>query len=289
MTIIETSEHKYSVCYVKEITDKYESCICRDEFGGLCSVLAVKNKNLFTGIIDDLTSMIEENSAFTDYRENFISNGKLCVVMSYHQGITLKTKLNTETMPLAERLELGRRILERIVLRKIPDYFIAKGCSTKNIIVDRDLTPHFNYSIEDIDKLGEYTHSAALACVREVMSELFSRELERMFPSELADFFAELDEKIQSRKDDDMICVYGKYCGIMSAVSEDRSPGEPKSFWFTAWEKIKKAAAKLKKILLALILLAVLGYLIYTIFDIGKAEEKNVNFEKIGTVEIQNR
>lgn len=288
MTVIETYKHKYPVYCVKETNTEYESYICRNEAdGGLCSVLAVKNKTLFAGIIDDLTSI--PDSAFTDFRENFISGGKLCVVMSFCQGITLKTKLNTEAMPLAERLEIGRRILERIVLRRIPDYFIAKGCSTKNIIVDRDLTLHFNYSIEDIDKLAEYTHSAALTCVESVLRELFSRELERMIPSELADFFADFDEEIKGGKDDDMIGVYGSYCRMMSAVSEDGSSEEPKTFWFTAWEKIKKAAARLKKILLVLVLLAVLGYLIYTILSIGKNEEKTVNFEKIGTVEIQNR
>ncbi len=281
--VIETYKHKYPVCCVKEINDTYESRICRNEAdGGLCSILSVKDKRLFAGIIDGLTSIVNPET-FSDYLEHFICDEKLCVVMRFWEGTSLEKKLSTETMPLAERLEIGRRILEKIIIRRIPDYFLAKCCNTRNIIIDRDLTPHFNYPIEDIELMWKYTQSAATACVENVLREMFSAELERKVPTALMDFFEKLSGCFENGG---LIGVYSAYYNMMPLASENEVGEEPKTFWFIAWEKIKSGAARFKKVLLIAIILAAVGYLFYIIADIGRREEKTDNFSSIGSLEI---
>lgn len=281
--VIETYKHKYPVCCVKEVNDTYESYICRSETDGrLCSVLSVKDKRLIAGIIEGLTTIVDPET-FTDFLEHFICEDKLCVVMRFREGMSLEKKLSTEVMPLAERLEIGRRILEKIIIRRIPDYFLAKCCHTKNIIIDRDLTPHFNYPIEDIELMWKYTQSAAMACVENLLREMFSAELERRVPTALMNFFDELPGCFETGG---LIEVYSAYYNMMPMASENETGEEPKTFWFIAWEKIKSTAARFKKVLLAAIILAAVGYLFYIIVDIGRHEEKTDNFSSIGTLEI---
>lgn len=281
--VIETFEHKYPVCCVKEINDKYESYICRNVTdGGLCSVLSLKDKRLFPGIIEGLTAIVNPG-IFTDYLEHFIFEDKLCVVMRYRDGMSLENKLSTETVPLAEKMEIGRRILEKIIIRRIPDYFLAKSCHTKNIIIDRDLTPHFNYPIEDIEHMWKYTQGAAISYVKDLLREIFSAELKRRVPTVLMDFFDELPACFEKGG---LIEVYSAYYNMMTMAIGNKTEEEPKTFWFIVWEKIKSAASRFKRVLLIVIVLAALGYLFYTIAGIGGREEKSDNFSSIGTVEI---
>ena len=51
---------------------------------------------------------------------------------------------------------------------------------------------------------------------------------------------------------------------------------------------VKKIFKVLKKILIILLILASIGYLIYTILDPGKDKGSDGHFKSIGTVEIQN-
>lgn len=280
--VIETFEHKYPICCVKEINDTYESYICRNATdGGLCSVLSLKDKRIFPGIIEGLTTIVNPKN-FTDYIEHFIFEDKLCVVFRFWEGMSLEKKLSTEVVPLAEKLEIGRRILEKIIIRRIPDYFLVKCCNTKNIIIDRDLTPHFNYPIEDIENMSKYTQVVAMACVEKLLREMFSEELERKLPTVLMDFFDALPEYFEKGG---LIEVYSAYYNMMSMAVENSAEEEPKTALYTAWNKIKAIASRLKNFLLIAIVLAAVGWLFYIIFG-GDQEKQCDNFNSIGTVEI---
>ncbi len=282
--MISTYEHDYPITGVKEQNELFSSYICRNvSGGGLCSVLSIHDRSLFPSIVSWLYDTVDL-TAFTDLIEYFNYNDSLCIVMRYTQGLSLEKKLATEALPLAERLELGRRILERAVLQDIPDYFLDKCFSPDCITVASDLTVNFNYPIEDI---VSNRSCSAKDNIERVLRLIFARELERKVPEELVRFFDRLPELAEGS----IIDLYSEYyalCGRLEGYDEGSEL--PRTFWYKLWDGIKKVFSKAKTALIILLLLFAFGYLIYTFFDPGNSKEKDPQFDNIGTVSIdQNR
>ena len=280
--IIRTFEHEYPVIGIKESTEKYDTFICRDvSGGGLCRIMSIKDSTLFADLVSRLTDTVNKE-AFTDYREHFIYDGRLCIVMRYTQGVTLESKLSTESVPLKERLELGRRLLERVVLQDIPDYFLAKCFVPGQIIVAPDLSVSFNYPLEDI--ITDSGQNGRRNIIN-VFNRLFDHELRRKVPDILMDFLKRLPALTEQR----MIDVYGEYYVLMGRLEGyNESDEQPGTFWFRLWDKIKKVFGVLKKILIFLLIAASVAYLIYVIADPRKNDASNGHFKTIGTVTIEN-
>ena len=279
--VIRTSDKEYPVIGVQKNNEQYDIYICRDVGAkGLYRILSVKDGVLFPELVSFLNDNVNRE-AFTDYDGYFIDNGKLCIVMRYTQGITLGTKLATESVPFKERLELGRKILEKAVLQEIPDYFLAKCFTPEQIIVEPDLSVSFNYPIEDI--ITDRQQSGRKN-IEQVLRMLFDKELERKVPQLLMDFFKSLPELCEQR----LLDIYSEYYALMGKLEEYDAEGEqPKTFWFKLWNAIKKIFKVLKKILIILLILASIAFLIYTILDPGKDKDSDGHFKSIGTVEIQ--
>ena len=280
--VIRTSDKEYPVIGVQKNNEQYDIYICRDVVAkGLYRILSVKDGALFPELVGFLNDSVNRE-AFTDYDGYFIDDGKLCIVMRYTQGITLGTKLATESVPFGERLELGRKILEKAVLQEIPDYFLAKCFTPEQIIIDPDLSVSFNYPIEDI--ITDRQQSGRKN-IEQVLRMLFGKELERKVPQLLMDFFKSLPELCEQR----LLDIYSEYYALMGKLEEYDAEGEqPKTFWFKLWNAIKKIFKVLKKILIILLILASIALLIYTILDPGKDKDSGGHFKSIGTVEIQN-
>ena len=279
--IIRTSENEYPVIGVQNTAEQYDMYICRDvTAGGLCRIMRIKDSGRFAELVSYLTDAVNRD-AFTDYREHFIDGDTLCIVMKYTQGITLGTKLATESVPFKERLELGRRILEKAVLQDIPDYFLSKCFTPEQIIIDSDMSVSFNYPIEDI--LGDRQQNGR-ENIDAVLRLLFAGELERKVPALLMDFFDRLPALSEQR----LLDIYSEYYVLMGRLEDyDASDELPKTFWYRLWDKIKKLFGFLKKILILLLILASIAYLIYTIIDPNKNKDSSEHFKSIGTVQIQ--
>lgn len=280
--VIRTSDKEYPVIGVQENNEQYDIYICRDVVEkGLYRILSVKDSSKFPELVSFLNDNINR-AAFTDYDGCFIDGGKLCIVMRYTQGIALGTKLATESVPFKERLELGRKILEKAVLQEIPDYFLAKCFTPEQIVVAPDLSVSFNYPMEDITTNRQQDGRKN---IEQVLRLLFGKELERKVPQLLMDFFKSLPELCNQR----LLDIYSEYYALMGKLEEyDAEVEQPKTFWFRLWDAVKKIFKVLKKILIILLILASIGYLIYTILDPGKDKGSDGHFKSIGTVEIQN-
>lgn len=284
--VIHTFRHEYPISYVKEVSDTSEVYICNNLLeGGFCKVLVINDRSLFPDVIMRLTDA-QSIEAFTDYREHFMYDDVLCVVMRYSQGITLQDRIDTEFFTLTEKLELARRVLERMILQEIPDYFLKRCASADSIVADSDMTLHFNYSIEDMEKLPPCTHREAMEQVAELLRNIFARESENYVSAELSSFLAGLDD--MAADECTMIELYGAYYEMMNRVQagDGKSEGET-SIWHKLWEKIKKYAHVLWKLLTVLLLVLAALYLIFTIGDARESGNRHRNFDRIGTVDIK--
>jgi len=282
--VIHTFEHEYPVTFVKEISDTREIYICRNAAkGGLCRILAISDRGLFPGILPGLSDAAQSTS-FTDFIEHFMFDDALCIVMKYTQGVTLRDKLATESLSLPEKLEIGRRILERMILQELPDYYLAGCCVPENIIVDSDMTLHFNYDIEDIERQSTCTRADSMAKIDALLRFIFRKEAEDYSSAEVTQFLTDLP---LLTTECDLIGLYSAYHEMMQkAVSADARESEP-SIWHKLWEKIKAGFKVLRKILLVLLLIAAAVYLIYTIGDTKDTGARHLNFDQIGSVQIK--
>ena len=278
--MIYTYGHEYTVSSVQKTTGEYDCYICDDPVnGGFCRIISIKNKMLFPELVRWLSETVNP-SVFTDYIEHFIYKDTLCIVMRFTQGVRLAEKLDMEAMPLAERLELCRRILERGVLLDIPGYFLDRCLDESSIIVSNDLTVSFNYAIDDISSTRECD---PMRKVERLMRIMFARELERKVPDELIAFFNEMPELMKT----DIIEFYSRYYMMMSKLTErDAGSEEPKSIWFRIWNRLKKLWSVIKRVVMFLLLAAAVVYLVFTINTSGSSNKKSPNFDRIGTVII---
>ena len=278
--IIHTYEHDYPISSVKETNDTYDCYICRNMTdGGFCRVMSIKDKTYFPGLVSWLTETVNKDT-FTDYVEHFNFNGALCIVMKYTQGLTLSDKLATESLSVKERAEIGRKILEKIVLQEIPDYFLSKCISPDCIIVSPDLTINFNYPIDDITGSRQCD---PMDGIDKVLRLLFARELERKVPEAVVRFFGKLPELLELT----VIEIYSEYHDMLADLAENpETDEEPRSIWYRLWDNFKKVWRVLKKIImLALVVLAAV-YLIMTIDGVKSSSNRKANFDRIGTVII---
>lgn len=279
--IIQTFEHDYPVSSVKEMNNVYDCYICGNaNGGGFCQILAIKDKSRFADLMSWLTLTVN-TATFTDYIEHFNFDDKLCIVMKHTQGISLRKKLMTESLSLSERLELGRKILERVVLQEIPEYFLAKCFNLDCIIVNSDLSVNFNYPIGDI--MGDRSKEASDE-IEAVLRALFVTELEKKIPNALVEFFDKIDELL----DYNIIELYSVYYLMMSKVEAvETEAEEPKSIWYKIWDKTKKVLAVLKNILMITLVVLAVIYLLETINGTKSSTTMTSNFDTIGTVEIE--
>lgn len=278
--IIHTYEHDYPISSVKETNNTYDCYICRNlTEGGFCRVMSIKDKSYFPGLVSWLTETVNRDT-FTDYLEHFNYGDTLCIVMRYTQGLSLTDKLATESLSVMERAEIGRRILEKIVLQEIPDYFLSKCIDPDCIMVSPDLTINFNYPIEDIIGSRECD---PMTGIDKLLRLLFARELERKVPEAVVSFFGKLPELLELT----VIEIYGEYHEMIGELTENpETDEEPRSVWYKLWNNAKKIWRVLKKIImLALIVLAVV-YLIITIDGVKSSSTRKANFDRIGTVTI---
>ncbi|MBO4653280.1 MAG: hypothetical protein J5649_08205 [Lachnospiraceae bacterium] len=278
--MVSTFEHDYPITGVRETNEVYDSYLCRNVAGGgLCSILCIHDRSCFPSLVGWLTEVVDPR-AFTDFIEYFNFNDDLCIVMKYKQGLSLEKKLATEALTLAERLELGRKILERAVLQEIPEYFLDKCFSPDCIMVEPDLTVSFNYPIEDI--MGDRQCSVK-DNIERVMRLLFDRELQRKVPTVLIEFIDRLPELTEGS----IIDLYSEYYALCMALEGYGTDSElPRTFSFRFWEGFKKVFGKVKTVFIVLLVLVAFAYLFYTMFDPGKSKVKDPQFDRIGTVQI---
>jgi hypothetical protein len=284
--LIQTFERAYKVISHVLTTDAGEIYICRDvsedrEY----TVLRLKDRDIVPGLIQYLTTRIN-NRTFDDYIEHFVFEDDFYLVLQYYRGVSLSEKLNSEHSSLKERLKLGAKILEKMVLLNMPSYF-QKNCLTeKLIIVKPSLDISFNYLPSDIRDFAAADDRAVLQAFTGIFEKLFADELAKQSLPPLNQFYSSL----QIERQLDYIELFRQYtqmCREAESFPEEEIQ-KPKSRWFLLWERVKKLLLGLKKLLMAVLIILAVGYLIYTIDKaVNPTVKLQKHFDYIGTVKIQ--
>jgi len=282
--VIEALKHRYYVIHKEEGTPKYEIFCCREYVDAqhkAYDVYCVKEPLLIQALLLELT---DREGDFTDLYECFSRDGKLYVVFLHKEGLPLEEKLKEEMCSLKERMQIGKNLLEQILLLSIPDYFLAKLWKEKQILVDEGLSVSFCYRLEGILLSKEEQNLQIRNGLSALFEELFQKEIELEKCPEISEFTKNLKEgKFHSIRE-----VYQEYNGLCEILQNLSRRGNirPNTLIFRIWDRMKKAIPYIKKAVGVVILIMLAGYLIYTILY-PKATVECLKFETIGTLMIE--
>lgn len=285
--LIQTYERGYQVISHVLSNDLGEVYICRDISADReYTVLRIKDKDIVAELMVYINQNIKET--FIDFVERFVFEGDLCLVFRYHRGLSLSAKLKYEYSSISERMTIGKKILDEIVLLDMPLYFLKNCLSGERIIVRPSLDVSFNYVPADIRHFAAADDRAVLAGFTAIFDLLFADELSKQSAPLINQFYADL-HKEQHFNSIELYKQYTQMCREVELIPEEEL-NQPKSKWFLLWEKIKKSFGKFKKILgIALLVLSIV-YLAYTIGDALNPTITPVqHFEFIGTLEMNQK
>ena len=282
---IQTLKHQYYVLRKLRTTETLEQYLCQEESrenqGQLYDIFQIRERELVIKLILYVTQQAE-NQVNEDFFEYFSKDGQLYLVFLHKDAVSLEEKLKTEECTLKERIVMGRKILERILLLDMPDLLVHDVLCDTNIQVTPALDIHFWYSLNEVSALEDVTISAVQARMADVFKTLFQRELKLQVRPEIPAFL----ERMHNREYEDYGKIYQEYQALTEILENNFDSLKPNSFLFRVWDKIKKIYKVAKPVLVVALVLLLAGYLLYSILNPAPTTSENYNFQRIGTLKI---
>lgn len=283
--VIQTLDKSYIVVKRCDADTKLEKYLCRDSAEeGYVVLFRTRDRSFIAKTVEFLTREAASR-VFTDFKGYFVSGEYFCIVLAYHDGESLKNRLERENCTLEERLEIGSRILEKIVLLNMPAFFLCDSLKPAQITVSRSLDVEFNYELHDVENYRTYEFPLAKSQFADIMELLFRDELKRRMIPPLTQYYRELEKESMETCMD----LYRGYQEMREKIQI--MPAEelkkPKTWLFLMWEKLKKIGKPLKHLLAAFLLAAAVFYLMYTVKQAQSAGESQKVFQYIGTLKLE--
>lgn len=283
--IIQTVKKAYLVIGYLEQDGQKEVCLCENTVDhSRCLIIRIKDQQLIFAAVEFLYEQVA-NEAFVDFQDCFVSGESLLLVFSSFEGQELEQKLVSEYSSLEERLEIIKKVLERIILLDMPCYFASHCLELKQVFVNRSLDVSFRYEIADLAQSRIYSMKEVQSRLRELTEFVFKEELKKEVVRPMADF---LDMLEKSRCDGYLELYRGFLHTREQVLALSKQELEtPKTWIFRMWERIRKLFKPLKKIIVIGVLAAGLFYMLWTIDHASKPASSAKVVEQIGTLKLQ--
>ena len=268
-----------------ESGERLDVLIARDEKHpekGKCMLVVLKQDADIHKFLPFLAAQ-QENAPCDDFLGYFPREGRLYIVFRFYDYMTLSERLSSDT-GFEERVMIAGNILRRIVILNLPTYLQYEVLGEGNILAGKNGDIRFSYGFHELDRFDSITDRDVIERLTGVLKKIFPEELEKHSCPPLEQFF----ERIEKEKFPGIAAVLREYDITARAALTLQEAGKirPKSFGFRLWEKIKKLVRGLKYLLLALVIGALVGYLVYTIRYPSKKAEEAMNYKAIGTLTI---
>lgn len=282
--IIQTLGKKYVVvkCYFSN--SHMAHFLCREETSGeRCCVITIKDKEWIENTMGFLMKTAE-NLAFVDFQFCFSSEEFVHLVFSYAAGATLQEKMTREASSLEERMIIGKNLLERLMMLKMPDYFMQDCLKPESIVIQSDLDIFFQYELHNIAEYHKVQFSHVCVQLCKVFEFVFQKELKKKQIPLLKNFLTQLRKGTWA----DLMGIYTEYMQICEKIKKmtPEELAQPKTWAFLSWDRVWRYAGVVKKFLAVLLVLAAVFYLGHTVHRSMKKPEIKKSFDYIGTLDL---
>lgn len=282
--VIQTRNRSYYVIRTWKENEETESFICRnyEEMEQERYLLVkIKHQKMVYQVLTFFMELKKKREK-TDFIDCFNWEENFYAVFLYKEELLLKEKLQQEELNLLERLEIGKRLLEKQLNYPLPVYLYHEGL--KNIMVSKSLEVEFNYPLEDITQLGKIEYKDVCKQLEVIFSILFRKEREAEISIQLTGFL----NKLKQEQLEDDLQIYKEYKRVYEKLLVLQNEKiRPKNIWIRGWKQIKMATKFIKPVVAVVLLATCLFCLIETIKECNREPKEKVLIEKIGTIEVR--
>ncbi|HHV12873.1 MAG TPA: hypothetical protein GXX75_21595 [Clostridiales bacterium] len=289
--VINTLKHNYYVIHKLEENQELEALLCKEvtpqegkDPDQRYRVIRLKNLPLTYQVLPFFMELLNSRE-FTDYYDCFSKDGCLHLVFLQQDYPLLVDKLERERCDLRERLEIGKKLLSRILMQNMPDFILYDALAKESLCVSPSLEVAFRYSLAS---LADY-RTIGISQVRQrlvpVFLALFDYELQKEASVDIEEFI----EGLRIRDYRSYVDIYREYDGLYGRLVSGGliAKIKPRTFLFRLWDRIKSLFKYMKAVVAALLLIAIAAYLIYTIYNQPVDTATVFNYNQIGTVWIE--
>ncbi len=284
--LIQSLEQTFTVIQLRGTTDVSESYLCRDyDQQNPSDYMLVKIKDQdFAQKLIPIFLQIQQERTFLDFVGSFTQEDTLYAAFHSSDFPTLAQKMERENCGLSERLEIVKNLWDKMILYKMPLYFQQHIFSMDRVCVSSALEIGFRYELQDFNNYFEVEPEQVIHALWYFLQELFSQELQQHSCMELERFCNRLVGFTGSLEDlyQDFAELYHQLQGNQGQASPPQRDGTP----FRLWEIVKRIARLLKPVLAAIVLIAIVIYLIFMLNTDQSPVDGAGKFDFIGTVEI---
>lgn len=289
--IIQTHNSCYEVIRPESSDNIKDVYLCRrlqEDRERSYTVICMKDIGISQSLIEYFTNEVDTEKT-TDFIEYFTYEGKLTFVFLYSRYITVEKKLLKDCCSFEERLVIGKNILERMLYLQMPPALQADALIKNHITVSESLDIRFNYELSFAGRLHDYTVQDTAMLLADIYQIIYSNEIRKNSCQELNDYLQWLEHGEYESYLDMFYRFHDLYQLLKGKKPEELK--QPRTRLFKIWERLKKLICKLKKLLIALLMLGAVLYLAYSIAELAKPKSRNTAganaYRYIGSLEIK--
>lgn len=218
-----------------------------------------------------------------DLEACFLKNGFLYLVFRHVEEEKLRGKLDGGGLPVAERLEASRSLMEQLVQKNLPEYLLYEALSSENVRESSDGTVSLTYFLKETRLIGQDLMPEICGRLAGWQEALFTREITGGTAEPMQRFV----ENLRAGKYHSYAEIYRRYKPVYEKMRDQAASNglQPETFWIKLWKRLKKCGKWLRRLLYTAVLVALLAYLIYTIL-VPEESGTPVPFQQIGDVEL---
>lgn len=282
--VIETIDKTYTVIGFAKSDEAIKRYICKDasdrrEYMVLCVCERHWIEELMTFFLTH-----EAEGKFRDYHGCFVADGNLHLVFSYHEGQSLKDRLEKQGCTLEERIGIFGKLLEQLMLLSMPDGVASDVLTVDKILASDANEIAFRYELANPAAVIKNDKLDMQKKLLAVYDHLFAGELKRRTVLPLLDY----RDIIRPGEYDNVFEAYRLlkvFTGIIDELApEDRDTPHTKGYLF--WEKVKGVFPIVRRIVMLVIAGVAVGFLVWSAWNSLRSEQKDIVFDQIGTYEI---
>ena len=255
-----------------------------EDDGRVCRIVRIPLPEVDTGLIRYLSDIYKAGS-FRELVQYANEGGFMQVVVDcgVQKARTLKKILEEGGLSLKARLNMGEKLLERLILSDVPDFFALGAMDTDHVCFTEANDCSFVFELADLKNFEKADTAKVHRKLRSVMDELFAKELKDERVPELKPFF----DRISQLEFTTNMALYQAYEPLAAELAlRDEDSMEGMSLPYRIWEKIKAAVRFLRGMFFVVVILIAIAYLVLSIRNFVVPPAHKDVYKSVGDLQI---
>lgn len=283
--VIHIQGNDYLILYTISRSQELEQYQCRrvdGPDGHMYRAVRIASSAVFAEMIEYLMDLTH-NKSFYDFVDYATTAGAVVILLDCGEGRPLASLLREESIPLPERLQMGKKLLERLLISDFPPYFIHAAMDPGRVKMNAAMDFFFDFDLSDFPDFKGADPVSALRQAADVLEALFLPEVKRKA-------LPDLDRLLYGMRRGEyaeLLPVYRKMGAIAGLVRGKEEELESGSFLFRLWDRLKALGRFLLGAGKAAVVLVFAAYLALSIYHFMQPEPEGRVYEQIGDLQIK--